>query len=190
MNHKIYLIRHAQTLWSQNGRHTGTTDLSLIKEGEIQAKQLGKYLQTLPFKKVLLSPLKRARETYALSGLKIQPEICSDLKEWNYGQYEGLTTEEILKKDQNWCIFTKGAPGGESVLDIQQRADRVLKKIEQIKEDVAIFSSGHFLRALAARWLSLAVSEGRLFFLEPASVSILGYERTTRVLLEWNRKCF
>ena len=188
MNRKIYLIRHGETAWTVSKQHTGLTDIPLTEHGRTEAKQLGEKLKHLSFQKILLSPLARAVETCKLANFFQHAEIDPDLVEWNYGDYEGLTHEQIRKQDPNWSIFTKGAPGGESVADVGKRADRVLSKISQISGDVALFSSGHFLRLLAARWLNLPPSEGRLFFLSTASLSILGYERESPVILLWNSR--
>jgi broad specificity phosphatase PhoE len=183
---KIYLIRHGETEWTLNGRHTGITDIPLTKNGEIQAKLLKKRLHGHLFQTILTSPLQRAVKTCELAGFLNQAKLDADLVEWNYGEFEGLTTEEIHKKVPHWNIFSQGAPQGESPADVRARAARVLAKIQALHGDVALFSHGHFLRALATQWLQLAVEEGRLFALSPASLSILGFERATQVLLLWN----
>ncbi len=185
-NRKIYLIRHGDTEWSVSGQHTGMTDLSLTENGRKQAKLLSKRLKGHVFEQVLISPLKRASETCKLSGLYRQAEIDSDLAEWNYGDYEGLKTEEIWKAEPHWNIFSRGAPNGESVEDIAVRANRVLMKINVSHEDIVLFSHGHFLRALTAKWLKLPISEGNLFTLSPGSISILGFERDSHVIKLWN----
>jgi broad specificity phosphatase PhoE len=183
---KIILVRHAETEWTVEGRHTGLTDIPLSEKGEIQAKGLKKRLQSLHPQKIFVSPLKRAIGTCKLAGLFDKATIDPDLVEWDYGNYEGLTTEEITAKDPTWTIFTKGAPGGESVADVCQRADRVLKKLELFSGGVVLFSSAHFSRLLTARWLQLPPSEGRLFILYPASISVLGFERENHVIVSWN----
>lgn len=184
---KIYLIRHGETEWTLADRHTGLTDIPLTPKGEEEARALKKQLAGHAFKRVLTSPLQRAKKTCELAGFSEQLEIDPDLVEWDYGKYEGKKTDEILKEDPSWNVFDDGAPGGESVADVEKRAFRVLTKIHNTPEDVALFSSGHFLRALTACWLNLSAAEGRLFFLSTASVSILGYERTNPVILLWNQ---
>ena len=148
--------------------------------------QLREKLKPLHFQKVLLSPLVRAVETCKCAHLFEGAEIDPDLVEWNYGKYEGLTRTQIYEQDPNWSIFKDGAPGGESIEDIGKRAERVLRKIADVPGDVAIFSSGHFLRVFTAKWLGLAASEGRLFLLSTASISVLGYEYDNPVIIRWN----
>jgi len=184
----LFLVRHAETEWSKNGKHTGLSDLPLIDTGRREAQELVHILAPYSFDKVFVSPLQRARETCLLAGYGNHALVLPDLVEWDYGKYEGLTTEEIHRKDPTWSIFTKGAPGGESVAEIEARVRRVLQKVEEVPGNVILFSSGHFLRALSAIWLGLTIQEGRLFALLPASLSILGFERSTRVILLWNKK--
>ena len=187
MQHKhIYLVRHGQTEWSQNGRHTGLTDIPLTKLGEEQSLALGKRLHTLPIQTILCSPLQRAKKTYELCSLNAKVHFDPDLTEWNYGNYEGLTSAEIHKDNPSWSIFTHGAPGGESIQDLTLRAEKVLKQCHSLPGDIALFSHGHFLRALAALWIQLSVQEGRHLALSPASLSILHFERQTPVILRWN----
>ena len=184
---KVYLIRHGETEWTQSKQHTGLTDIPLTEEGKEQAKWLKTQLGDLQFKKVFCSPLERAKTTCEIAGFSKEAEVDPDLVEWDYGDYEGKTTEEIRKIDPKWTIFSKGAPNGESVGDVENRAQRVISKVGAIPGDVALFSSGHFSRVLAAKWLRLTVAEGRLFLLSTASLSILGYERETPVLSLWNQ---
>ncbi|NNM42828.1 MAG: histidine phosphatase family protein [Chlamydiae bacterium] len=186
---KIYLIRHGETLWTLAGRHTGLTDIPLTENGKKQAAKLKSALQSIPFDLVLTSPLQRARETSNLVGLTKQAEVYDDLREWNYGKYEGLTSEEIAKIDPKWSLFSQGAPSGESLHDILQRADRIIEKVLEASGNVAIFSSGHISRALIARWLHLPVQEGRFFYISPASISILGFEHNGPVILGLNHLC-
>ncbi len=183
---KIYLIRHGETDWTLSGQHTGMTDLPLTENGRKQVELLSKRLKGHAFERVLISPLRRASETCELSGLYRHAEIDPDLAEWNYGNYEGLTTEEIWKIEPHWNIFLRGAPNGESVEDISARTNRILIKINASHGDIALFSHGHFLRALTTRWLKLPISEGNLFALSPASISILGFERDYHVIKLWN----
>jgi broad specificity phosphatase PhoE len=183
---KIFLVRHGETEWTNSGQHTGITDIPLTKNGESQAEQLGKRLRGHSFAAVFCSPLKRSQSTCEIAGLFKTAKIDPDLIEWNYGKFEGLTSEEIRKASPHWNIFLNGAPGGESVADVGARANKVLAKINSIHGDVALFSHGHFLRALAARWLGLPAQDGRLLDLSPGSLSILGFEREERVLLLWN----
>jgi len=184
---KVYLIRHGETEWTQTKKHTGLTDIPLTIEGREQARWLKEKLTDKSFKKVFCSPLERAKETCEIAGLMKDAEICDDLVEWDYGDYEGKTTAEIREIDPKWTIFAKGAPNGESIGDIATRAQKVIAKVRDIPGDVAIFSSGHFSRALAARWLQLTVSDGKLFLLSTASISILGFERENPVLITWNQ---
>ncbi len=183
---KIYLVRHGETEWTLSGQHTGLTDIPLTKNGELEAALVGKRLQGHKFKKILVSPLQRAVMTCRIAGFMGSAEKDGDLVEWNYGQFEGLKREEIWKRSRDWNIFTDGAPGGETPSDIAVRAARVISKIKLIDGDVALFSHGHFLRALAALWMELPVAEGRHLLLSPSSLSILGYERDTPVIRLWN----
>lgn len=185
-HHKVYLIRHGETEWARDGKHTGLSDIPLTEKGEEESRNIGKYLKGVGFQKVLVSPLKRAKETCRLAGLFNHAVIEPDLVEWDYGNYEGLTTQEIRKTNPTWSIFSQGAPEGESVADVGARANRVLGHIRSIPGDVAVFSSGHFLRVLAARWLDQPPSFGAHLALFPASISILGYERDYPVIISWN----
>src|SRR5437899_1443904 len=158
-----YLVRHGETAWSLSGQHTGLTDLPLTGCGEDHARQLGERLKALTFTKVWTSPLQRASRTCELAGFKEAAEVDRDLVEWNYGEYEGLRTAEIREARPDWQIFRDGCPGGESLEQIGARADRVVSRIRTTPApgDVLVFSSGHFLRVLAARWLGLDPSAGR-----------------------------
>jgi broad specificity phosphatase PhoE len=172
----LYLARHGETAWSLSGQHTGLTDLSLTERGERNARNLGPQLARLTFAKVFTSPLQRATRTCELAGFARAAEVDRDLVEWDYGDYEGLRTAEIHDKRPDWQLFRDGCPGGESPDQIGARADRVVSRVRAVKGDVLIFSSGHFLRVLAARWLGLEPVNGRLFMLKTASLSALGYE--------------
>lgn len=177
MPKQLFLVRHGETLWSLTGQHTGRTDLALTANGEARASRLRAQFQGIKFERVLSSPLKRARRTCELAGLGSSAQMEPDLQEWDYGEYEGLTTQEILAKRPGWNVFQDGCPGGESVAQASQRADRLLAGLDRLSGSVALFSHGQFLRAVAARWVGLAVPEGQHLALDTASVSILGFEQ-------------
>ena len=172
----IYLARHGETAWSITGQHTGVTDLPLTKRGERNAARLRERLAGLVFAKVLTSPLQRAARTCELAGFGAVAEVDRDLVEWNYGDYEGLRTSEIHAKRPGWNLFRDGCPNGESPEQIGARADRIVRRVRVIKGNVLIFSSGHFLRVLAARWLGLEPAAGKYLMLSTASLSALSYE--------------
>jgi probable phosphoglycerate mutase len=174
----VYLARHGETAWSRTGQHTGCTDLPLTERGERNARALGARLNGLKFAKVFNSPVLRARRTCELAGFGSAAEVDRDLVEWNYGQYEGRRTSEIRAERPNWQLFRDGCPGGESPDEVGARADRVVSRLRAVPGDVLIFSSGHFLRVLAARWLGLEPTGGRYFLLSTASLSALGYEHS------------
>ena len=172
----IYLARHGETAWSLTGQHTGLTDLPLTERGEQNARALGERLIGLGFTKVFTSPLQRAARTCELAGFGAVAEVDRDLLEWNYGQYEGRRTTEVHAERPDWQLFRDGCPGGESPDQVGGRVDRVLSRLRAVQGDVLLFSSGHFLRVLAARWLGLEPAAGRFFLLSTASLSALGYE--------------
>jgi probable phosphoglycerate mutase len=172
----IWLARHGETAWSLSGQHTGLTDLPLTERGERNARQLGERLRGLTFAKVLTSPLQRAARTCELAGFGAVAEVDRDLVEWNYGDYEGRSSADIHRERPDWQLFRDGCPGGESPSQVGARADRVVSRLRAIEGDVLIFSSGHLLRVLAARWLGLEAAGGRHFLLGTASLSALGYE--------------
>jgi len=184
---QVVLARHGETAWSLSGQHTSFTDLPLTEHGEANARALCARLWGQRFSKVLSSPLTRARQTCDLAGFD-EADIDVDLVEWNYGEYEGRTTTEIQRERPDWNLFRDGCPGGESPDQVGARADRALARLRSIEGHILIFSSGHFLRVLAARWLGFAASEGRLFHLSTASLSILSYEHTLDepVIRLWN----
>jgi broad specificity phosphatase PhoE len=185
----VYLARHGETAWSLSGQHTGLTDLPLTERGERTAGRLGGRLRELTFLKVFTSPLLRARRTCALAGYGDVAEVDPDLVEWDYGQYEGRRTAEILAERPDWQLFRDGCPGGESPQQVALRADRVVGRARNVKDDVLLFSSGHFIRVLAARWLGLEPTQNsRYFALSTASLSALGYERdlSRPVIQLWN----
>jgi broad specificity phosphatase PhoE len=172
----VYLARHGETAWTISGQHTGSTDLPLTEQGERNARQLGQELRGRQFARIFTSPLQRAARTCELAGFGAQSEVDRDLVEWNYGEYEGLRTVEIHTKRPGWQIFRDGCPGGESPEEVGARADRVVKRVRAVQRDVLIFSSGHFLRVLSARWLGLEPQAGKYFLLSTASLSALSYE--------------
>lgn len=176
----VYLVRHGETEWSLSGQHTGLTDLPLTENGEEQARQLRPRLTATIFAKVLSSPLQRAMRTCQLSGYGSAVDTDHDLIEWNYGDYEGKTRPQILAQRPDWVIFRDGCPNGESPTDVGIRADRVLSRIREVDGNVLVFSSGHFLRVLMARWLGLEPSGGRYFKLGTATLSVIGYDHNNR----------
>ena len=181
---EIVLVRHGETEWSRDGRHTGRTDVPLTERGEEQARAVGEALRGREFALVLSSPLTRALSTARLAGF--EPELREDLAEWDYGEYDGVKTPEIRERVPGWTIWRYGAAGGESVEQVAARADRVIEELLGVEGDVLVFSHGHFLRVLTARWLELAPAEGRLFALDPGTLSTLGFEREQRVIRSWN----
>jgi len=183
---EIVLARHGETEWSRDGRHTGRTDIPLTDEGRRQARVLGQALGEWSFGRVLSSPLARAVETCRLAGLGDRVEITDDLLEWDYGEYEGITTPQIREQRPDWYLWRDGCPGGEQPGDIARRVDRVVAAVGAEREDVALFAHGHVLRVLAARWLGLGPEAGALLALGTGTLSVLGYERETRVVRRWN----
>jgi broad specificity phosphatase PhoE len=175
---EVYLARHGETEWSITGQHTGQTDIPLTARGERNAMGLRQRLQGSTFAKALVSPRTRARRTCELAGFSDQAEVDPDLQEWDYGQYEGRCTADIRQERPGWSLFRDGCPGGESVEAIGTRADRVVARLRTIEGNVLIFSHGHFLRVLAARWLGLPAGGARLLVLSTAALSVLGYEHT------------
>ena len=185
----IYVARHGETAWSLSGQHTGITDLPLTERGESNARRLGERLKGLSFAKVFTSPLQRADADLRVGRLRRRAEVDRDLLEWNYGEYEGRRTAEILAERPGWQLFRDGCPGGESPDQIGARADRVVSRLRAIHGDVLLFSSGHFLRVLAARWLGLEPAGGRYFLLSTASLGTLAYEHNNLsepVIRLWN----
>ena len=184
----VYLARHGETAWTLSGQHTGLTDLPLTERGERNARRLEERLRGVSFAKVFTSPLKRVTRTCELAGFGTQAEIDRDLVEWNYGEYEGRLTADIHRERPDWQLFRDGCPGGESPSEVGVRADRVVKRTRAVEGDVLLFSSGHFLRVLAARWLGLDVAMGRFFMLSTASLSAVGYEHnlTQPVIRLWD----
>jgi broad specificity phosphatase PhoE len=184
----VYLARHGETSWSLSGQHTGLTDLPLTERGERNARSLGERLKGLKFARVFTSPLQRAVRTCELAGFGAEAEVDRDLLEWDYGQYEGRRSADIRKERPDWQLFRDGCPGGESPGQVGGRADRVVRRVRLAQGDVLLFSSGHFLRVLAARWLGLEPEAGKYFLLSTASLSALGYEhdRSQPVIRLWD----
>jgi broad specificity phosphatase PhoE len=186
---ELWLIRHGETAWSLSGAHTGRTDLPLTPEGEERARALGSKLAGHRFSLVLTSPMQRARRTCELAGLGSQAQIEPNLLEWDYGEYEGLTTDDIHRDRPDWSLFRDGAPGGETIDQVAVRAEAVIHRATHAMEaggDVALFAHGHILRILTARWLALAPADARIFALGTASISKLGHEHENRVIVQWN----
>jgi probable phosphoglycerate mutase len=183
---ELVLVRHGQTEWSRTGRHTGRTDVPLSDEGRRLASRLAASLAGRRFARVLTSPLSRAADTCRLAGLGDRAEAREELVEWDYGEYEGLTTPAIRERRPGWSLWRDGAPGGESPAQVGARADRLLAELRGLPGDAALFAHGHVLRVIAARWLELAPRDGALLALSTATVSVLGWERETAVLRLWN----
>jgi len=183
---QIYLVRHGETEWSANGRHTGRTDVPLTAAGTEQATALAPKLSSERFGLVLCSPLRRARETGELAGFGAQLELCDDLHEWDYGDYEGLTTPQIRAVDPHWDLWRDGCPDGETPDQVGVRVDRVIERCRASDGLVLLFAHGHLLRVLTARWLAMEVAAGARFQLAPSAVGVLGYERETEVIQRWN----
>lgn len=183
---EIVLVRHGETAWTRTRQHTGKTDLPLTEEGRRQAQLVGTALAGRAFGLALTSPLRRARETCELAGFADRTQVRPEAAEWDYGDYEGRTTTEIRAERPDWSLWRDGVPGGESPDDVGRRADRVIEEVRTAGVDTLIFGHGHQLRVLTARWLGLPPADGRLFVLDTASISILGYERETPALLRWN----
>jgi broad specificity phosphatase PhoE len=185
----IYIARHGETAWTITGQHTGLTDLPLTPQGECNARGLAGRLNGLAFARVFTSPLQRARQTSTLAGFGSVAEVESDLVEWDYGEYEGLRSKEIRAKRPDWELFRDGAPGGESPAQVMARADKVCKRVRDEKGNVLLFTSGHFIRVLAARWIGLEPSvHSTSFLLSTASLSVVGYDQdlSRPVIRLWN----
>jgi broad specificity phosphatase PhoE len=185
---EIWLVRHGETEWSLSGRHTGRSDIPLTPNGEEAARKLAPRLEGRSFSAVWSSPSQRARNTCRLAGFDAGAAVKADLAEWDYGAYEGITTKEILAGRPGWQLFRDGCPNGEAAADVGARADNIVAQLREVDSPILIFSSSHFLRVLAARWLGLPPEDGARFILDTASVSVLGYEhdRTEPVIRRWN----
>jgi len=182
---QLWLVRHGETAWSKSGQHTSTTDLPLTADGEAAAMAIAPALAGVDFVQVLTSPRQRARRTAELVGCG-DAEVDEDLAEWAYGDFEGLTTVQIREHVPGWSIWTHPSPGGETATQVTERLDRVVARAREADGKTLVFGHGHALRALAARWLGLNVSEGRLFVLDTSTVSVLGVDRGTSVVRSWN----
>ncbi|NBZ96905.1 MAG: histidine phosphatase family protein [Proteobacteria bacterium] len=187
---QIVLVRHGETEWSKNGKHTSFSDIPLTLEGERQAAALKGELSEWDFKLVMCSPRARAKRTCELAGFLDRAEITDDLAEWNYGDYEGITTKEIRQKDPKWTVFTSSTPGGETPDQVAERCDRVIERAKAINDDVVLFAHSHVLRVLIARWLELPPIEGRHFVLQTGTLNILSYEHESTVLISLNAETF
>jgi len=183
---RVFLVRHGTTEWSLSGRHTGRTDLPLTAQGEADARAVGHRLRSVSFDAVWTSPRRRARQTCELAGLGGSAAVVEELAEWDYGAYEGLTTAQILERDPDWTVWSGGGPGGESPAQVSERADRVVRALPEGAGTVAVFSHGHFLRALAVRWIGLDIGWGRALALDTGSISVISFERRARVITSWN----
>lgn len=186
MASEVVLVRHGATEWSTSGRHTGRTEVPLSSDGEAQAVAMRARVEAWTFSRVLVSPLQRARATCRLIGLDAGAEVDADLLEWDYGEYEGLTTQEIRATRPGWTIFRDGCPGGEAIDEVAARVDRVIARVDAVDGPVALVAHGHVLRILSVRWLGLAPIEGAKLALDTGTLSVLGYEREQQVIRSWN----
>jgi broad specificity phosphatase PhoE len=186
---ELWLVRHGETEWSRLGRHTGRTDLPLTDAGRAQARSVARKLDDHEFELVLSSPLQRALDTARLAGFAGQVETTDDLLEWHYGADEGRTTKEIREDRPGWTVWRDGPRDGETAEEVAARVDRVIERVRAAEGDVLVFAHGHVLRVLVARWLGEPPTEGRLYALSTATVSVLGYERETAVIERWNEAC-
>nr|WP_255607495.1 histidine phosphatase family protein [Phyllobacterium sp. 2063] len=187
---EIYLVRHGETEWSASGKHTGLTDMPLTDAGEAAARKLAGRLEGIGFSAVWSSPSQRAYNTAVLAGYGSAAAKKAELSEWDYGAYEGITTKQILAERPGWQLFRDGCPNGEAASDVGLRADTIISQLREVNATILIFSSSHFLRVLAARWLGLSPEHGANFVLDTASISVLGYEHdlTEPVIRRWNQK--
>jgi broad specificity phosphatase PhoE len=185
---EVVLVRHGETEWSRSGKHTGSTDIDLTDRGREQAGALGAALRGREFELVLTSPLGRALETCRIAGFGGPAKMRDELREWDYGEYEGRTTPEIREERPGWTVWRDGVLGGETVAEVGARVDRVIAELRLLTGDAVAFAHGHVLRVLTARWLGLEPGAGRLFALDTATISTLGYERETAVIRTWNER--
>jgi broad specificity phosphatase PhoE len=187
---EIVLVRHGETEWSLSGQHTSRTDLPLTDKGRERAQRLGPALAEWNFALVLTSPLLRARETCAIAGFADRAELCDDLREFDYGEYEGLTTPQIRETDPGWSLWRDGCPGGEMPDEVGARADRAIERMRSGAGDgdALAFAHGHIFRILTARWLQMPAANGARFALRAGALCVLGYERETQVIQLWNNE--
>ena len=183
---EVVLARHGETEWSLSGQHTGRTDVPLTEAGVGHARALGRRLAERSFAAVFTSPMSRARETCRLAGLGDAAQVRDELLEWDYGEYEGVTTPEIREQRPGWLLWRDGCPGGETAAEVGARVDRVIAELRSVNGDAAVFAHGHVLRVLAARWVELPPEAGGLLYLSTATLSVLGYEREVPVMRLWN----
>jgi broad specificity phosphatase PhoE len=183
---EIVLVRHGETEWAREERHTGRTDVPLTGEGRREAEVLGRRLAGYTFALVLTSPLRRAVDTCRLAGLGAAADVRQDLAEWDYGRYEGRTTPEIRAEAPGWSLWRDGCPGGETAADVGRRADRLIAELRPLAGDAAVFAHGHLLRVLAARWVGMPAEAGGALGLSTATISILGHEHDLSVIWLWN----
>lgn len=186
--HEVVLVRHGATEWSRDGRHTGRTDLPLLEEGRAQAQATGRLLVGRSFALVLVSPMRRALETCALAGFGDVAETAEDLNEWDYGDYEGITTAQIRETVPGWTVWTGAVPGGETLEEVTLRADRIIARARSTDGDVVLFAHGHILRVITARWCGLDAVEGRRFPLETGTLCVLGWEHEYTGVRLWNER--
>ena len=182
----VVLVRHGETEWSRDGRHTGKTDIPLTDDGRRQAKALGAALSAWQFALVLTSPLERARDTCTLAGYGKHAQVRAELVEWDYGRYEGLTSTQIAVTNPDWSLWRDGGPGGETAADVGRRADHVIAEVRRVSGDVLIFAHGHVLRVFASRWVGQPPDGGRHYALQTATLSVLSYEHADPVFQRWN----
>ena len=183
---EVVLVRHGETEWTLTGQHTGRTDIPLTERGRKQARLLEPLLSTANFALVLSSPLQRARETCELAGLGSRMELEPDLMEWDYGEYEGITSKQIKRTAPNWMVFTDGCPGGETPEQVGARVDRLIHRIRPVAGRVALFAHGHLLRVFVARWIGFPPSAGQHFLLDTSTVGVLGYYQGVPAVKRWN----
>ena len=185
----IWLLRHGATEWSRNGRHTGSSDIPLLPEGEQEARALAPELAQQVFSRVWVSPMQRAKRTCELAGLADQAEQLDDLREWDYGRYEGITTAEIRQSVPDWTVWSHGCPDGENADAVTRRCERLIERLLACDGQVALFAHGHLLRSLAGTWIGQGAQGGRHLILGTATTSVLGFERENRALMRWNAPC-
>ena len=186
---EIWLLRHGATEWSRNGRHTGSSDISLLPEGEAEARALAPLLAGQHFAEVWVSPLQRARRTCELAGLGAQAQLNENLREWDYGSYEGITTAEIRQTVPGWSVWSHGCPGGEDAVAVTQRCETLIAQLLALEGNIALFAHGHLLRSLAGTWIGQGAMGGKHLALGTGSHSLLGFERENPVILRWNAPC-